>query len=55
MRDSKTIGIRLSAHEARSIETLARDNELTVSELVRLWLEHAARQAWHERQPRKEV
>jgi transposase-like protein len=45
MRDYKQIGIRLSQHEAKTIEQLARDNELTVSELVRLWLEQAARQA----------
>jgi hypothetical protein len=50
MRDYKTIGIRLSPQEAKSIELLARNSELTISELVRLWLEQAARQAWHERQ-----
>lgn len=53
MRDYKTIGIRLSAHETKAIEQLARDKELTMSELVRLWLEQAARQAWHERQAQK--
>jgi hypothetical protein len=55
MRDYKTIGIRLSAYEARSIEMVARDNELTISELVRLWLEQAARQAWRERHQGKGV
>jgi hypothetical protein len=55
MRDYKTIGIRLSAHETKAIERLARDKEVTVTELVRLLHEQAARQAWHERHNGKEV
>jgi hypothetical protein len=48
MKDFKTVSVRLSKHEAKVIERLARDKELTVSELVRLWLEQAARQAWQQ-------
>jgi hypothetical protein len=53
VRDHKQIGVRLSKYEANLLEQLACDKELTVSELVRLWLEQAARQAWHERQAQK--
>jgi hypothetical protein len=53
MRDYKTIGIRLSAHEATAITQLAKNKELTISELVRLWLEQAGRQAWRDRQQGK--
>jgi hypothetical protein len=53
MRGYKQIGVRLSEGETKLLERLASDNELTVSELVRLWLEQAARQAWRERQALK--
>jgi hypothetical protein len=53
MRGYKQIGVRLSEGETKLLERLASDKELTVSELVRLWLEQAARQAWHERHAQK--
>jgi hypothetical protein len=55
MRGHKQIGVRLSEGETKLLEQLARDKELTISELVRLWLEEAARQVWRERQQGKEV
>jgi hypothetical protein len=55
MRGHKVLSVRLSEGETKLIEKLARDKELTVSELVRLWLEQAPRQAWHEQQQGKEV
>jgi hypothetical protein len=45
MKDFKTVSVRLSEYEATSIEKMARDKELTVSELVRIWLEQAAQKA----------
>jgi hypothetical protein len=53
MRGHKQIGVRLSEGETKLLEQLARDKELTISELVRLWLEQAARQAWRERQAQR--
>lgn len=50
MHDYKVLSVRLSQHEAKSLERLARDQELTLSELVRLWLEQAAHHAFM-RQP----
>jgi hypothetical protein len=50
MRGHKQIGVRLSEGETKLLEQLARDKELTISELVRLWLEQAAREAWHKQQ-----
>jgi hypothetical protein len=55
MRGHKVLSVRLSEGETKLLEQMAGGKELTISELVRLWLEQAARQAWHERQPRKEV
>jgi hypothetical protein len=55
MRDYKQIGVRLSKHEATFLERLACDKELTVSELVRMWLERAAREVWREQQQGKRV
>jgi hypothetical protein len=55
MRGHKVLSVRMSEGETKLLELLAKNKELTVSELVRLWLEQAARQAWHERQQRKEV
>jgi antitoxin component of RelBE/YafQ-DinJ toxin-antitoxin module len=48
MKDFKTVSVRLSKHEAKAIEQFARDKGVTVSELVRLWLEQAAKQAWQQ-------
>jgi hypothetical protein len=55
MKGHKVLSVRLSEGETKLLEHLARDKELTVSELVRLWLERAAREAWHERQRGKGV
>jgi hypothetical protein len=55
MRQAKVLSVRLSEGENELLEQLARDKELTVSELVRMWLERAAREAWREQQQRKEV
>lgn len=49
MKGHKVLSVRLSEGETKLLEQLARAKEVTVSELVRLWLEQAARQAWHER------
>jgi hypothetical protein len=50
MRDYKTVGIRLNKQETAVIERLARGKELTVSELVRLWLQEAAKQERRQQQ-----
>jgi hypothetical protein len=50
MRVHKVLSVRLSEGETKLLEQMAGDKELTVSELVRLWLEQAARQAWREQQ-----
>jgi hypothetical protein len=42
MRDYKVLSVRLSRQEAQAMDRLARDRGLTVSELVRWWLEQAA-------------
>jgi hypothetical protein len=55
VRCHKVLSVRLSGGETKQLEQLARDKELTISELVRIWLEQASRQAWREGQQGKEV
>jgi hypothetical protein len=55
MRQAKVLSVRLSEGESKLLERLARDKELTPSELVRMWLERAAREVWREQQQGKRV
>jgi predicted HicB family RNase H-like nuclease len=41
----RQIGVRLNKHEAKAIEELAKAQDVSVSELVRRWLEQAVREA----------
>jgi hypothetical protein len=53
MRGHKVLSVRLSEGETKILEQLACNTELTPSELVRYWIEQAARQAWREGQTQK--
>jgi hypothetical protein len=50
VRDVKQVGVRLNADEVKAVETMARDRDVTVSELVRLLIHQEA-----ERQHKQEA
>jgi Family of unknown function (DUF6290) len=46
MRDARLIGVRLNEHEAKAVETLAQDKDISVSELVRSLIQREAEQQY---------
>jgi hypothetical protein len=46
MCDARLIGVRLNNHEAKPVETLAQDNDISVSELVHSLIQREAEQQY---------
>ena len=46
MRDARLIGVRLNNHEAKPVETLAQDKDISVSELVHSLIQREAEQQY---------
>ena len=50
MRNARLIGVCLNKHEAKAVETLAQDNDISVSVLVRSLIQREAEKEYkHER------